>query len=99
MYFCLKIKSQHHIEAKEFQEINWLPTKERVEKRVATNVSKYWKGTSPFYVNELFVPSRNIYKTRSHMAWEITLRKKNLGQKSISFMGPYMGPSISLIQP
>ena len=33
--------------------------KERVEQRVATNIFKYWKGTSPFYVNELFVPSRN----------------------------------------
>ena len=67
--------------------MNWLPTKERVEQRVATNVSEYWKGTSSFYVNELFVLSRNIYETRSHMASEIHLRKSNLDQKSISFMG------------
>ena len=38
--------------AKEFEELNWLPTKERVEERVATNSFKYWNGTSPFYVNE-----------------------------------------------
>ena len=38
--------------------------------------------------NELFAPSRNIYITRSHMALEIPLRKSNLGQKSISFVGP-----------
>ena len=86
--FCLKPNSGYHIEGKEFQEINWLPTKERVEQRVATNVFKYWNGTSPFYVNELFVFSRNIYKTRSHMALEIPLSKSNLSQKSISFMGP-----------
>ena len=86
--FCLKLNSRHHIGAKEFQEINWLPTKERVEQRVATNVLKYSKWISPFYVNELFVPSRNIYKTRSHVALEvIPLRKSNLSQKSIPFMG------------
>ena len=49
-----------YIGAKEFNEINWLPTKERVEQRILTNIFKYWKGTSPFYVNELFVLSRNV---------------------------------------
>ena len=69
--FSLKLNSRQHIGAEEFEKINWLPTKERVEQRAATKVFKYWKGTSPFYVNELFVPSRNAYGTRSHMALEI----------------------------
>ena len=43
------------------KEINWLPTKERVEQRIATKGFNYWKGPSPFYVNELFVSSRNTY--------------------------------------
>ena len=64
--FCLKLNSGHHIGAKECQEIHWLTTTERVQHWVATNIFKYWKGTSPFYVNKLFVPSRNIYKTRLH---------------------------------
>ena len=59
--FCLKLNSSYHIGAKEFQEINWLSTKERVEQCVAANLFKYWKGTSLFYINELFVPSRSIY--------------------------------------
>ena len=75
--FCLKCNARRHIGAKEFKEINWLSTKERVEQRVSTTLFKYWKGTSPFYVNELFVSSRNIYKNRSHMALEIPLRKNN----------------------
>ena len=54
--FSLKLTSRHHIGAKEFKEINWLQTKERV---VTINVFKYWTVTSPFYVSELFVPSRN----------------------------------------
>ena len=55
IYFWLKLSSRQHISVKEFKEINWLSTKERVEQRAATEVFKYWKGTSPFYVNELFV--------------------------------------------
>ena len=35
------------------------PTKERVEHYATTKIFKYWSRTSPFYVNELFVPSRN----------------------------------------
>ena len=93
--FSLKLNSQHRIEVKEFKEINWLLIKERVEQRVATIVFKYWKRTSPFYVNELFVPSRNIYKTRLNMALEMPLRKSNLGQKSMSFMAPSIWKKLS----
>ena len=39
--FCLKLSSRHHIGAKEFKEINWLPTKERTKQRVATKDFKY----------------------------------------------------------
>ena len=68
--------------------MNWLPSKNRVEQRVATKVFRYWKGSLLFSVNELFAPSRNTHKTRSHMALEIPLRKSNLYWKSISFLGP-----------
>ena len=44
--FCLKLNSRHHIGAKVFEEINWLPTKERLEQSVDKNVFQYWKGTS-----------------------------------------------------
>ena len=87
IHFCLKLSSRQHIGAKEFKKINWLRTKEIVEQRIATKVFNDRKGTSPLYVNEPFVPSRNTYNTRSHMALEIPLKKSNLGQKSISFIG------------
>ena len=93
--FCLKLNSRQHIGTKEFKKINWLPTKERVEQRIATKVFNYWKGTSPLYVNELFVPSRNTYNTRSHISLEIPLKKSNLDQKSISFIGPSIWNKLS----
>ena len=86
--FCLKINSRQHIGAKEFKKVKWLPTKGRVEQLIVTKALNYWKGTSPLYVNELFVPSRNTYNTRSHLALETALKKSKLGQKSISFIGP-----------
>ena len=57
--FSLKLNSRHQVGAKKFKEINWLPTNKRVEERVTMNIFKYWNGTSPFHVNELFVTSRN----------------------------------------
>ena len=72
----------------EFKKINWLPIKERAEQRIATKIFNYWKGTCKLHVNELFVPSRNTYNTRSHIALEKLLKKSNLGQKRISFIGP-----------
>ena len=93
--FCLKLNSRQHVGAKEFKKINWLPTKERVEQRIATKIFNHWKGTSPLYVNELFVPSRNTYNTRSHMTLEIPLKKSNLGRNSISFIGPSVWNKLS----
>ena len=55
--FLFKTQLKGHIGAQEFKEINWLPTKERIEQRIATNVFKYRKGTSPFYVDQLFAQS------------------------------------------
>ena len=34
--FCLKLNSRQHVVAKEFKEVNWMSTKERVEQCVAT---------------------------------------------------------------
>ena len=72
--FCLKLKSRQHIGAKEFKNINRLPAKERLEQRIATKVFNFWKGSSPLYVNELFISSRNTYNTKSHMALEVPWR-------------------------
>ena len=58
--FYVKHNSKHHVGAKEFKEINWLPTEERVEQRIATKVVKYMKGTSLFYLHELFFLQKYI---------------------------------------
>ena len=72
--------------SKKFRKINWTPTKESVEQHVTSEIFEYWKGASPLYVNEPFVSNQNTCMTRSHLALE-TLRKSNVGQDSISFIG------------
>ena len=69
--------------------------KKRAEQHVATKAFKYWKGTSPFYANVLFVSSRNTQNTRSHMALEKPLKKSNLGYKTISFIGQSIWDKLS----
>ena len=49
--FCFKLNSTHHIGAKEFKEIKWLPTQKSVEKCITTKSFKYWKWTLSFYTN------------------------------------------------
>ena len=47
--FLFKTQRKITYRAKEFKKINWLPTKERVEQRIATKVFNYWKLTFPLY--------------------------------------------------
>ena len=44
--FCIKLNSRHYTEVKKLKEINWTPTKERVEQHIATNIFKHWKRAS-----------------------------------------------------
>lgn len=58
--FCLKLRSRHYTGAKEFKEIIWLPAKEKAEQSLAKKIIKYWKGTLPFYINELLLPFQHF---------------------------------------
>ena len=71
---------------KEFKRINWLPTEERVEQRVATKLCKYWKGTPPFYVNELCSTPEIHIKLHNICPWRYLWEKVTLGQKNILFL-------------
>ena len=82
--FCLKLNSRYHIGAKEFQEINWLSTKEKVEQCVAANLFKILEGDFIIlYKWTICSLQKYIYITRSHMALEIQLRKSNLVKRAL----------------
>lgn len=52
------------------------------------NFSNYCKGTSPFYVNEIFAPSHIMENNKWRVASGTPFRKSNLGWKTTSFTGP-----------
>ena len=55
---------------------------------IANTIIKYWNGIAPEYVHEIFNPLLCRYSLRSQMTLDMPLRKKNRGQKSLSFLGP-----------
>ena len=100
--FCLNLTPRSHIDPSHFRKIIWLPVSDRVEDCIVNTVFKYWDGTVPGYIHEMFKPSLCRYSTRSQMALDIPLRKTNTGQKSLSFLGPKIwskiGPSIKNVR-
>ena len=86
--FCLNFPPRSHIDPSHFRKINWFPTSDRVEFCIANTVFKYWNGIVPGYINGMFKLSLCRYSTRSQMALDVPLWKTNIGQKSLSFLGP-----------
>ena len=82
--------------------MNWFPVSDRVEYCIANTAFKYWNGLVPGYIHEMFKPSLCRYSTRSQMALDIPLWKKNTGQKSLIFLGQKIwskiGPSIKNVR-
>ena len=91
--FCLELSSCSHISATHFQEINWLPVEHRAESCIATIFIVTWSRTTMkcltlSYINEVFLSSLSRNTTCSQIALDTPLGKTNIGQKSLSFLGP-----------
>ena len=87
--FCLKLKNRDHVGVKEFREINWLPTKERFEQCVCTNIFKFFNNMSPAYTSGLYQPFNHGHNTRrSNCRLQLPHRNISYGHKALSFLGP-----------
>ena len=87
--YCLNLGNRAHIGVKEFEKINWLPTKERIEQCICVNIYKFFKNISPAYTSEIYHPTEQMHNTRSSKhRLHLPYRNYNQGQKGLSFMGP-----------
>ena len=87
--FCLRLGNRRHTATKDFQKINWLPTKERFEQMVSVNIYKSFNNQAPTYMREIFHPTTMVQNTRrSKHRLLLPHRKNNRGQKCLSFNGP-----------
>jgi hypothetical protein len=95
--FCLNLKSTTHLEAKHFQKINWLPTRERFEQCICANIFRFFNNTSPAYSSEMFKPAADQSRStrRSKDRLYLPLRKSNPGQKCLSYLGPKLWNNLS----
>ena len=87
--FCLNLDNRAHLDKKEFKDINWLTVKERVNQRICVTAHNFFRGTSPVYMNEIFITDETVRVTRnSENRFKVPLRKTNIGQNSLSYLGP-----------
>ena len=87
--FCLNLKNRAHVGIKEFKNINWLPTKERFEQCTTAKVFKFFDGSAPSYMSEMFLPiGQSRITRRSKDKLNQPFRKTNIGQNFLSYLGP-----------
>ena len=87
--FCLGLDNRTHIGVNHFKTINWLPVQSRFEQCVAMNAYKFCKGMGPAYMCDTYSLMKNLQTTRrSVLKLELPLKKTNMGQSAISYIGP-----------
>ena len=88
--FCLQLGHKTHISKKDFEDINWLQIQDRFQQCINSSVYKYFEKRCPFYMENIYKPTLyRVHNTRnSHNRLTQPFRKTNLGQNSISYIGP-----------
>ena len=86
--FCLKLDRRKHIGFKEFKEIDWLPTKYRVDQCISTMVFKFHKNMSPTYISSFLEKKEHSNTRYSYLGLKLPLCKTNAGKNSLSYIGP-----------
>ena len=94
--YCLGLGNRAHIGVKEFEKINWLPSKERVQQCISVSIYKFFKNISPAYTSEIYQPTDQTRNTRSSKhRLHLPYRNSNQGQKGLSFIGPKIWNKLS----
>ena len=87
--FCLNLDNRAHIGVNEFKTIKWLPTNERFKQCVCVNAYKFFHSRSPIYMSDIFHKcDYNHYTRRATHRLKQPFKNTNIGQKSLSFIGP-----------
>ena len=88
--FCLQLRPLDHIGQREFQKLNWLNISDRFTQCLCSAVFNFIKEKSPKYMSEIFhIATQNNIGTRfSKLKLRIPFRKSNMGQNTLSFLGP-----------
>ena len=53
--FCLGMERRSHIRVNQFEKINWLPVKKKVDKWIAVTAYNFKNKLSPVYVSYIYI--------------------------------------------
>ena len=87
IHFCLKRNSRHHVGMREFREMNYLPTKEKVEQSASTKLFRYWKRNLLFSVSEVFPRPETDTKLDHIWLWKNLWKKVTYIERAFHFWG------------
>ena len=95
--FCLMKDSRSHIGLDDFTAINWLPVGHRANQIVSSLAYKFFNDHSPVYMNCVFTQGsqRGVATRRSFQKLILPSRKTVPGQRSLSYLGPYLWNQLS----
>ena len=84
--FVLDLTPRSHIGYSEFNRINWLPVRFRVQQIVSTNMYRLVHWNVPLYLREgiFMVQERHSYNTRNNVRSLVVPRVNSSGDKSFS---------------
>ena len=86
----------HHMSEEDFRCINWVPTSKRVDQCIDTITFKFFSNICRYYLKKCFefAPHQRIETRNKFAKLKIPFRKTNMGQKTISFVGPSLWNSL-----
>ena len=98
--FCLKLNEMNHVSKEDFRSISWLPTNRRVNQCINTITTKFFNNIYPYYLEEIFefTPHGRIDTKNKFAKLKTPFCKINMGNKTISFVGPSLWSVPKLIK-
>ena len=89
--FCLKMNNRTRVNIESFEEMNWLPVKNRFELITQSHIYKFFNSKAPKYYNDFLEISEAAPSTRRNfMKLTQPGPKTEYGKKSFSFFGPFL---------
>ena len=93
--YCLYLDNRSHVGTKEFESVNWLPTKERFEQSVCVGIFNLFTGAAPAYISEMYLPAEQSQHTRRSLnKLQIPNQRTNRGLRTLSYAGPRLWNSL-----
>ena len=86
--FCLSLGKMAHISQNEFEKLNWLPIRDRINQCILSTSLKFINDIGPDYLNEVFQWTAESNRTlrKDYCKLKHSFCKATAGQNSLFFL-------------